>query len=88
MENNCVREILAARLFYERAAHGRRSNGVAEGREDAGARAAAIRARMRRERVARLLKALAFRLSPPERDGKEREPRRNDPVGATRAPFR
>lgn len=68
MENNWVREVLAARLFDERAAHVRRPNGVAEGREDAGARAAAIRARTRRERVARLLKALAFHLSPPARE--------------------
>lgn len=68
MENNWVREVLAARLFDERAAHARRSNGVAEGREDAGVRAAAIRARARRERVARLLKALAFRLAPPARE--------------------
>lgn len=65
MENNLAREVLAARLFEERSAHALGQAWVAEALENAGARANAARARKRRERVARFLKALAFRLAPP-----------------------
>ncbi len=65
MENNLVHEILAARLFDERAARALGRAWVAEAMENAGARADAERARKRRERMARFLKALAFRLAPP-----------------------
>jgi hypothetical protein len=65
MENNLVHDILAARLFDERTARALGQAWVAEALENAGARADAARARKRRERVARFLKALAFRLAPP-----------------------
>ncbi len=65
MENNLCREALATRLFEERTAHALRQAWVAEALEGASARANAERSRKRRERVARFLKALAFRLAPP-----------------------
>ncbi len=65
MDHHFVREVFAARIFDERAAHERGQAWVVEALEGAGARANAERARKQRERVARFLKALAFRLAPP-----------------------
>ncbi|HEY8293430.1 MAG TPA: hypothetical protein VIG44_13120 [Thermomicrobiales bacterium] len=68
MESNLCREALAARLFDERAARALGQAWVAEVMENAGAHATSGRSRKRRERVARFLKALAFRLAPPAMD--------------------
>jgi hypothetical protein len=68
MENHLCREVLAARLFDERAARTLGQAWVAEALEGAGARAEVARARKRRECVARFLKALAFRLARPVRE--------------------
>lgn len=67
MESNLCREALAARLCDERVAHALGQAWVAEALENAGTRATTERSRKRRERVARFLKALAFRLAPPTR---------------------
>ncbi|MHB8646839.1 MAG: hypothetical protein ACYDAR_13700 [Thermomicrobiales bacterium] len=58
MESNLLREVFAAQRFGA----GERNVRSLEG---AGVRADAERARTRRERIARFLKALAYRLTPP-----------------------
>ncbi len=65
MSDNVFNVLLAVRLFDERAARALGQAWVAEALEGAGAQADAERSRKRRERVARFLKALAFRLAPP-----------------------
>jgi len=64
MADNMSNEILAARLFQERSARALAYAPVAEMAEMAGARADMERARKRRERVARFLKALAMWIAP------------------------
>lgn len=61
---NFGREILAVYLFKERPGRALKSAPVAEAAEGAGARAEMERARKRRERVARFLKALAMCIAP------------------------
>lgn len=58
-------EVLAALLSQERTANALRQAAIVEMQGCTGARADAERRRKRRERVARLLKALAIRLAPP-----------------------
>lgn len=65
MTDNYTCEVLALLLSQERTANALRQAAIAEMGEGAGARADTQRRRQRRERVARFLKALAFRLAPP-----------------------
>jgi hypothetical protein len=64
MMDTMSREILAARLFQERSAQALAYAPSRETAEMAGVRADMERARKRRERVARFLKALAMRIAP------------------------
>ena len=64
MVENMGGELLAVHLFYERSGRARAYGPVAEMAETVGARADMERIRKRRARIARILKALAMRISP------------------------